>query len=267
MIGGSKFNILLSIFVTIVCIFLVAPSLVVIPISFTETSFIMFPPKGFSLEWYEVFFTAGQWRSATATSFVVAIFTAIVATIIGTCAALGLRALSPRRARPLMWLFLLPMIIPSIVTAVSLYGAFSTFGLIGSLLGLVVAHTIITLPFVIINVSAICQKIDWRIVDAARSLGANPFEAFAKITCPAILPGILAGAVFAFLTSFDEIVVTLFLSGSSIVTLPVRMWNGIRFEISPAIAAASTILLMLSVSLLALAAILRRGLILRRGAR
>jgi putative spermidine/putrescine transport system permease protein len=114
------------------------------------------------------------------------------------------------------------------------------------------------LPFVVINVSAVIQKMDWRIVDAARSLGADPRTAFLKVTLPSILPGVLAGAVFAFLTSFDEIVVALFISGIDSITLPVQMWNGIRFEISPAVAAASSIVLALSILLLSVFAALRR---------
>ena len=128
-----------------------------------------------------------------------------------------------------------------------LYGAFARLGLIGTKLGLVLAHTLLTLPFVVINVSAVIQKMDWRMVDAARSLGASPAVAFRKVTLPAILPGVIAGLVFAFLTSFDEIVVALFVTGIDSVTLPVQMWNGIRFEISPAVAAASSLLLLLSI--------------------
>ena len=124
---------------------------------------------------------------------------------------------------------------------------------------MVVAHVILTLPFVVINVSAVIQKMDWRIVDAARSLGASPTQAFLKVTLPAIRPGVIMGAIFAFLTSFDEVVVALFISGIDAITLPVQMWNGIRFEISPAVAAASSILLGLSIAILLLIAALRRS--------
>jgi putative spermidine/putrescine transport system permease protein len=161
-------------------------------------------------------------------------------------------------ARIVIWLFLLPIIIPSIILAVALYGAFAELGIVGTKFGLVVAHTIITFPFVVINVSAVLQKMDWRMVDAARSLGASPRVAFWKVTLPTILPGVLAGAVFAFLTSFDEVVVALFISGVNSITLPVQMWNGIRFEVSPAVAAASSILLVLSILFLLALAWLRQ---------
>lgn len=246
------FHYALSFIVFLVCIFLVLPTLAIVPISFTSTNFIMFPPEGFSLRWYETFFTAGSWRSSTATSFLIAILVTITATIVGTATALGLRGVHPSVARPLMWFILLPIIVPSIIAAVAFYGAFSQLDLVGTITGLVIAHTVLALPFVVINVSAVNQKIDWRIVDAARSLGAGPFKAFRKVTLPAILPGVVAGSVFAFLTSFDEVVVAIFITGPGTITLPVQMWSGIRFEISPAVAAASTILLCISVFCLAL---------------
>lgn len=249
---------LLTGLVGVACIYLVLPTLVVLPVSFTQTNFIIFPPKGFSLHWYAVFFGQGNWRNATLTSIIVATFSAIVATIIGTLAALGLNKLSSSKARILFWFMLLPMTIPSIILAVAFYSAFARVGIVGTKFGMIVAHVVLALPFVVINVSAVIQKLDWRTVDAARSLGATPSQAFLRVTLPLILPGVLAGAVFAFLTSFDEIVVALFISGINAITLPVQMWNGIRFEISPAIAAASSILLGLSILILSAVALLRR---------
>ena len=245
--------------VALACVFLIAPTIAVIPVSFTATDYITFPPEGFSLRWYQTFFTQGAWRNASLTSVIVALASAALATAIGTLAAIGIHRLPSALARWAVLLFLLPMIMPAIIIAVALYSAFARLGIIGTRIGLVVAHTILTLPFVIINVSAVLQKLDWRIIDAARSLGAKPAEAFTKVMLPAILPGVLAGAAFAFLTSFDEVVVALFISGVDATTLPVQMWNGIRFEISPAVAAVSCILLVLSVALLALFSLLRRA--------
>lgn len=241
-----------------VCAYLVIPTLIVVPISFTETDYIAFSPRGFSLQWYAAFLGEGPWRNATLNSAVVAVASAAIATTVGTVAALGLRRLPPALARLAIWMVLLPMIVPTIIIAVSLYGAFAPLGLVGTKLGLILAHALLTLPFVVINVSAVMQKMDWRMVDAARSLGASPATAFRKITLPAILPGVVAGLVFAFLTSFDEIVVALFVTGIDSVTLPVQMWNGIRFEISPAVAAASTLLLLLSIFALAAYGAVRR---------
>ncbi len=258
-IGSAMTSRLLAAVVIAVCAYLVVPTLAVIPVSFTSTDYITFPPEGFSLQWYGVFLGEGPWRTATITSFIIALASTIAATAIGTLAALGLSRLSGTVGRVVIWFFLLPMIVPSIIIAVALYSAFAKLGIVGTKLGLVVGHTILTLPFVIINVSAVMQKIDWRIVDAARSLGADPATAFRKVTLPAILPGVVAGAIFAFLTSFDEVVVALFVSGIDSVTLPVQMWNGIRFEVSPAVAAASCILLSLSVLILCLFTLVRRN--------
>jgi putative spermidine/putrescine transport system permease protein len=258
MASGAAQRILTAVVIA-VCAYLVLPTLAVIPVSFTETDYITFPPKGFSLRWYEVFIGNDSWRNATVTSLLVAAASAILATSIGTLAALGLNRLSGVVARAVIWLILLPMIVPSIIIAVAFYSSFARVGIVGTKVGLIVAHTILTLPFVVINVSAVIQKMDWRIVDAARSLGADPRTAFLKVTLPSILPGVLAGAVFAFLTSFDEIVVALFIAGIDSVTLPVQMWNGIRFEISPAVAAASSIVLAISIVLLSVFSVLRRS--------
>jgi putative spermidine/putrescine transport system permease protein len=242
-----------------ICAFLILPTLAVVPVSFTKTEFIIFPPKGLSLQWYDVFFNHPAWRNATLTSIAVATAAAICSTAIGTLAAFGLNRLTGPMARAVIWLLLLPMLVPTIVLAVAFFSGLARLGVVGTKAGLVVAHTILTLPFVVINVSASIQKLDWRMVAAARSLGADPITAFRKIALPAVLPGVLAGAVFAFLTSFDEVVVALFISGVDAVTLPVQMWNGIRFEISPAVAASSSILLLLSVAFLSVGAMLLRG--------
>ncbi|WP_436644408.1 ABC transporter permease [Microbaculum sp. FT89] len=241
-----------------VCVFLVLPTLIVIPISFTQTEFITFPPRGVSLRWYEEFFARPEWRNALASSFAVATGTTVLATVLGVMVALGLDGLSRRSNRVLSFLILLPMIVPTIVTAAALYTPYARFGLVATIPGLIVAHTILALPFVVINVAAVLRKLDHRTVDAARSLGASPAVAFRRVTLPALRPGIAAGGVFAFLTSFDEVVIALFISGASATTLPVRMWSGIRFEISPIVAAASTLLLLSSCLLLSLFWLTRR---------
>ena len=251
-------DLLLALVTAALCLFLILPTLVVVPLSVTQTDFITFPPQGFSGRWYQAFFERAEWRGAFATSIVVAVLTTVLATALGTMIGLGLPRLRPRTNRILGPFFLLPMIVPSIITAVALYGPFARLGLIATVPGLVLAHTILALPFVVINVSAIVQKLDWRIVNASRSLGASPMVAFRRVTLPILAPGIAAGAVFAFLTSFDEVVVALFISGSGATTLPVQMWSGIRFEISPIVAAASCLLLVASSLLLILFSLLKR---------
>ena len=241
-----------SVVTAIVCVVLLMPTVAVVPLSITKTDFVVFPPRGLSMRWYEAFFTSDVWRGAVMTSFITAVLTMLVATPIGTMMALGIARLKGRWVGAANVFILLPIIVPTIVTAVALYGLLAQLGLVGTIPGLVLAHTVLALPFVVINVAAVLQKFDRRTEQAARSLGASPFTAFRRVTLPAILPGIAAGALFAFLTSFDDFVIALFLAGVDAVTLPVQMWSGIRFEISPVVASASTVLLMMSCLLLLL---------------
>lgn len=252
----------LDIAVTLCMIFtgamMVLPNAVIIPASFGGADYITFPPRSYSTRWYERFFTDPAWRSATRNSVVVAFLTMIGATVLGTAAALGLSRM-PQKARSIaMSLFLLPTILPTIITAVALYSLLSKLGGRGSVGAIVLGHVIITMPFVIINVIASLQQMDRRLEHAARSLGAGPVRCFRLVTLPMIWPGIAAGAVFAFLASFSEIVLSLFLSSGPTATLPVQMWAGIRFEINPTVAAASTIFVILSCVVVALMGLLRR---------
>lgn len=242
----------------LICLFLILPTVVVAPVSFTTTDYITFPPIGFSTQWYAAFFERPEWWGSLVTSTIAALATTVIATVLCTMVALGLPKLPRRTNRVVSFFFLLPMIVPAIITAVALYQPFSRMGIIATLPGLVLAHTILAMPFVVINISAVVQKLDWRVVDAARSLGASPASAFRRVTLPILAPGIAAGAVFAFLTSFDEVVVSLFISGTGAMPLPVQMWNGIRFEISPIVAAASCLLLAVSCLLLTIFWLLKR---------
>jgi putative spermidine/putrescine transport system permease protein len=244
-------------FIIFAATFLILPTLIVIPMSFSRNDILIFPPSGFSLRWYENFFAADEWRQATLNSLIIAISTMVLATALGTSAALGLTRIGPRLRGPMTLLFLVPVIAPAIVTAVAMYKSFALWGLSGTVLGMVLAHSSLALPFVVIYVVAILQKMDWKLEQAARSLGASPRRAFFHVTLPVIVPGVLVGAFFAFLTSFDEVVVSLFLAGSRAVTLPVQMWNGIRFEINPTVAAVSVVLLLISSSVFVLVSLIR----------
>jgi putative spermidine/putrescine transport system permease protein len=239
-------------------IYLIAPSLIVIPMSFSAGETLSFPPLGYSLRWYENFFTQPEWQSAARNSVIVAVLTTIVATILGTGVSIALMRGSVPARNLATSLFLTPMIVPAIVTAVAVYGLYVRFRLVGTIQGLVLAHTVLALPFVMINVSAVLQGMDIRLEHAARSLGATPVRTFFLVTLPLIRPGILAGALFAFITSFDELVVALFISGDRAATLPVQIWSGLRFEINPTVAAVSTLLIVLSTASLGLAGLLRR---------
>ena len=249
----------MSAFVSAVCVFLILPTLIVVPMSFTRAEQLIFPPVGFSLRWYATYLTDTTWRLATLNSFLTAAGATVLATILGTLAALAIARGRIQFRGGLTTRFLFPMIVPSIVIAVAIYNTFARLGLAGTVAGMILAHTILALPFVVINVLAILQKMDWRIVDAARSLGATPLRALLMVTLPAIMPGVLAGAIFAFVTSFDEVVVALFLAGTAAVTLPVQMWNGIRFEINPTVAAVSVILIVFTSTVFALITTWKRG--------
>ncbi|HKF72897.1 MAG TPA: ABC transporter permease [Stellaceae bacterium] len=248
----------LASFAGLVCLFLVLPSLIVLPMSFNADNLLRFPPHGFSLTWYQAYFGAENWQSATWHSLAIAVSVTILATTLGTIAALAL--IRGRIAWRMLYIYLMltPMIVPPIVSAVSMYGVFAQFRLVGTLPGMILAHTVLALPFVIINVAAVLQRMDWRLEQAARSLGAPALQAFFLVTLPLIRPGLIVAAIFAFITSFDEVVVALYISGSSAITLPVEMWSGLRFEINPVVAAVSSLLLGISVASLLAIGLLRR---------
>lgn len=248
----------LASFAGLVCVFLVLPSLVVVPMSFNADNLLRFPPQGFSTAWYQSYFGEEDWRTATWHSLAIASSVTILATGLGTIAALAL--IRGRIALRTLYIYLMltPMIVPPIVSAVSMYGVFAQFRLVGTLPGMVLAHTVLALPFVIINVAAVLQRMDWRVEQAARSLGASAMKAFFLVTLPLIRPGLIVAAIFAFITSFDEVVVALYISGSQAITLPVQMWSGLRFEINPVVAAVSSLLLGLSIVSLLVIGLLRR---------
>ena len=241
----------------IVLLFLALPILVIVVVSFSSAAYLTFPPPAFGLRWYRAYLDSAAWLNATGLSLAVAAAVVVLSTILGTLAALGMTRL-PGAARGLVaGLVLSPLIVPTIVVAIGMYYAFSRYGLVGSRIGLVLAHTCLAVPFVVTSVSASLAGFDRRLEQAARSLGASPWGAFRQITLPLIRPGIVVGALFAFITSFDELIVALFLSGSGAVTLPRRMWDDLRFAIDPTIAAVSTLTIVLTVVLLGGAHLLR----------
>ena len=225
----------------VVLLFLIFPIFIVIPISFSSSLYLEFPPKGFSLQWYRKFFNSHEWTSSLFISIQVAVATTILATIFGTLASFSFVRGKFKGKEALYPFMLSPMVIPIIIFAIACYFFFSKLHLIGTKLGLIAAHTILAIPFVMINVSATLKGFDVNLEKAALNLGANHIQAFLHVTFPLIRPGIIAGALFAFITSFDEIVIAMFISGTSAVTLPKRMLEGIRMEINPTISAVSSI--------------------------
>jgi putative spermidine/putrescine transport system permease protein len=256
--GFSLGRVILWIFVTIVLLYLVFPVFVVIPVSFSSAKYLQFPPPGWSLQWYENYFERPGWVPATFVSIRVAIITTILATTLGTAASLALvRGRFPGR-NAINSFMVSPLVVPGIIVAIGVYFFYAQARLVGNPLGLALAHTALALPFVVTNVSATLHGFDERLEYAAMNLGANRWQTFRRVTLPIIRPGVFAGALFAFIVSFDELIVALFVSGTGAVTLPRKMWDSLRQEIDPTIAAVSTTLITLSIVILLAAELLRQ---------
>jgi putative spermidine/putrescine transport system permease protein len=251
-------RILLRATTVLILLFLLAPMVAVVVLSFSPTEAMVLPPRGFSLRWYEEFLTAGRWVLATRNSFVVAVATTLLATLLGTMAAIGLQIGRFRGRGVLVALLTLPMVTPYIVTAAAMFFAYSMVGLSGSLAGLVLAHTVVATPFVLVAVLATLQTFDATLLRAAASLGAAPAAAILRVMVPNIWPGIAAGAVFAFATSLDEFVITLFMAGPGQFTLPRQMYASVREFLSPTILAAATLLFLCSLLFLLASELLRK---------
>ena len=231
-------------------VFLLGPIIIIIPISFSSSSFLSYPLPGLSTRWYEAVLEPFPWMFAVENSIIVAVATTIIATILGTLAAYGLtRADFPGKAL-IFGLLISPLAVPLVITALGLYFFFARIGLVQTHIGLIVAHVVLATPFVVITVSATLKGFDWNLVRAAESLGASPLGAFFQVTLPLIMPGVLAGAIFAFVTSLDEIVVALFISGPAQSTLPRQLFTGLRDQLDPSIVAIASMLIAVSVTIL-----------------
>jgi putative spermidine/putrescine transport system permease protein len=223
--------------------FLLAPLATVLPLAFTSSVFLSYPIPSFSLKWFGELVTADAWRRSITNSLVIGAGTVLLATSLGTLAALGLRY-RVTFAGPLRALFLLPLVVPAVVLGVGMQTLFVQVGLANTYIGVIAAHTVVSVPFVFVTVSAALDGIDRRIEYAALSLGATPRTVFQRITLPLALPGILSGAAFAFATSLDEVVLTLFVAGPNQRTLARQMFSTMRENISPAIAAATYVIIL-----------------------
>lgn len=232
-----------------VVVLLAAPLLVVIVLSFSSGASLGFPPPGFSLRWYWRFFDQDPtWLRATWVSLRTGLGAAAIATALGSLAALGLARPSVRGRQAMEWLLLLPMMVPGIIAAVAFYKLFASLRMIGAPVTLMLAHACLALPYVCLNVGVAARGFDRRLEQAAFGLGASPWQAFRRVLLPILAPSIVASAFLAFVTSFDEVVVSLFLSGTD-PTLQKRMWDDVVMEISPAVAAASTLLMAVTLCL------------------
>jgi putative spermidine/putrescine transport system permease protein len=254
-------------FCGLVFFFLIAPLFVILPLSFNAEQYIHFSekmlaldPEGFSLRWYEdmIYGTKNPWGLATKNSLIIAFFATIGSTVLGTVAALGLSSRYMPYKAAFMALLISPMIVPLIISGTAIFFFMAKVGLAATHTGIILSHIILGTPFVVITVTATLTGFDHSVTRAAASLGSNPVNTFMKITLPLIMPGVISGALFAFVTSFDEVVVVLFLAGLENTTIPIQMWVGLREQLSPTIMAVATCLIIMSTLILVSAELLRR---------
>ncbi|CCP03814.1 putative ABC transport system, inner membrane component [Erwinia amylovora Ea644] len=249
---------LFNVYAAAVLLFLIVPVLTIVPLSFNASSFLSYPLSGFSLRWYQTFFHSQEWRGALGNSLLIAPLATLLATVLGVMAAMGLVRGEFRGKGVVMAIIISPMVAPVVIIAVGMFFFFARLSLLNSYLGLVLAHALLGMPFVVITVMAVLKSFDTNLSRAAASLGASPLRVFRKVTLPLIAPGVFSGALFAFAASFDEVVVTLFLASPSQRTLPIQMFAGIRENLDPTIAAAASLMIGASLVLLIVMEMLRR---------
>ncbi len=248
-----------------ILVFLITPILVVMPLSFNAQDFFTFTPEmlrfdpaGYSLKHYRDFLTNDDWQHALSNSIKIAPVATLISVSLGTLAAIGLSQSHVPFRRAIMAILISPMIVPLIISAAGMYFFYSRVGLAGTYTGVVLAHAALGIPFVIITVTATLVGFDNSLTRAAANMGANPVTTFFRVQMPLILPGVISGGLFAFITSFDEVVVVLFVGSAGQKTLPWQMFTGLREQISPTILAVATILVILSIMLLTVVELLRR---------
>lgn len=249
----------------LVLAFLMLPILIIIPLSFNVEPYFSFTegmlaldPEAYSLRWYREIFTDLRWTLAIQNSFIIGISAALIATVLGTIAAVGLASPVMPFKRLITALLISPMIVPLIIIAAGMFFFYTRFNLVASYPGLIIAHAALGVPFVIITVTATLSGFDRSLYNAAVGMGASPTRAFWDITVPLIRPGVISGGLFAFVTSFDEVVVVLFLAGPEQRTIPRQMFSGLREQINPTILAVATLLILISIALLITLELLRR---------
>lgn len=241
----------------LVLAFLMLPILIIIPLSFNAEPFFSFTkgmlaldPEAYSVKWYMQIIEDDKWILAIKNSFFIGICATLIATTLGTLAAIGMSNSDMPCKRFIMAMLLSPMIVPLIITAAGMFFFYTQLNLVGSYLGVIIAHAVLGTPFVIITVNAALAGFDYSLVNASLGMGAKPTYTFFKVIMPLIRPGVISGALFAFVTSFDEVVVVLFLAGPEQRTIPRQMFSGLREQISPTILAVATLLVILSAMLL-----------------
>lgn len=249
---GRHRRVSLSLAGVVISIFLLAPIILIIPVSFTNSLYLQFPPSGFSMQWYNEVFSSSYWTDALLRSLYIAPASTALSVALGATCALALARADFRMKNTVFSFVLLPLIVPVIVTAVGMYYFFSQLGLTGTFTGLVIGHSIGSLPVVVILIASALRGLDGNLEKAAMSLGASPVRAFFDVTLPSIRPALLVSSFFAFMHSFDEVVIASFIGGSVNPTLPMRMWVDIQQDIKPTLAAVSTLLILLTLVMMIL---------------
>ena len=243
----------------VLALFLLLPILFIVALSFGDSRWLIFPPPGWTLKWYGELFADPRWLQAAFTSAKIATIVMLLSVALGLLASFALVRGRFRGRAVLRGFFLTPMVLPVVIIAVALYAAFLRLGLNGTLVGFVIAHLIVALPFSIITISGALETFDPSVEDAAILCGASPWEARFRVTLPAISHGLFSAAIFSFLISWDEVVLAIFMASPTLQTLPVKVWTTLRQDLTPVIAAASTLLVALTVLLMIAAAVLRKG--------
>ncbi|RRH76135.1 ABC transporter permease [Falsigemmobacter faecalis] len=255
----SQQNWMLNAFVYAVLVFILLPILIILPMAFSDTDYLAFPPKGYTLRWFESFFASSRWMGALRFSAEIGLLTALCTTVIGTAACYALVRGAGGLGAVFQGLLIGPIVVPHIALAVALYLFFQQTGLSGTRLGYVLAHTVIALPFVVFTVAAALSQVDPALEDAAMSCGASRVTAFRLVTLPLILPNVISGGLFAFIISFDEPVVAFFLAGIRDKTLPRMMFDDIEQNLTPVIPAIAVLLTLLSIVVLLAGWLLKRA--------
>jgi putative spermidine/putrescine transport system permease protein len=244
----------------LMALLMLAPLTIVLVISFSSAPFLTFPPPGFSFQWYRTFFGDAEWMETLWTSVRIMLPTSVLATAFGTSAAIAIGRGRIPGASIIVGLLMAPLVVPVIITAAAIFGAFRAWGLYGTLLGLILAHTVLTIPFVLSTVLAALRLVDTRLEDAALTLGATHWKTFWRITFPMILPAVISGLLFALVISFDELVVSLFISTPYVRPITVQMWSDVRGAVDPTITAIATSLFVFTLSVMLLERLIARWL-------
>lgn len=251
----SRLNVVVCILISI---FLIAPMIIVVIISFSSAQFLTFPPPGFSLQWYNKLLNLPVWLESLSTSLKVMVLSSVLATIIGTSAAFALARYNFPGKSFITALIMAPLIVPMIITAAALLGAYKSWGLLGTYTGLILGHAAVSTPYVVFTVLGSLRMVDRRLDDAALTLGATRFTAFQRITLPLIFPSVLSGMLFSMVLSFDELIISIFVSSPLVRPVAVQMWSDVRGDTDPTIAAIGTLVLVFSLVVLLLEAAVRR---------